>query len=403
VVQALRHVDFRRLWLGQTASVIGDRLVIVALGLFVVQETGSATDLGLVLGAHAAPLVLLLLIGGVWADRLPRTRVIIASDLVRAVLHAVLALLILTGAVEIWHVVVIELGFGTAEAFFRPAYTGLVPQTVPEELVQQANAMSQASWNVAQFVGPALATALVVWVGAGWAFAVDAATFLVSAALVAGVHPRRRGTEPERVTLIADLRAGFAEVRSRSWVWVTILVFSVALFTGLAPLFVLGPIVARDLYDDTTVFGLVTAAFGAGAVVGSVVGVRWRPARPMLAAFIGCYPWPVMLGLYGAGVSLWVVAPFAVAAGFGIALFGIWWETALAQRIPPHALSRVSAYDWMGSLALLPIGYLLAGPLAEAAGAQTVVLAGAGVAFVAMALGLVPRQTRELARLDVRG
>ncbi len=174
----LAHRDFRLLWLAQSASVIGDNIVLVALALFVVETTGSATDLGLVLAAQALPLVAFLLIGGVWADRLPRHRVMVATDLVRFALHALLAALIFAGAVQIWELIVIEVLFGTAEAFFRPAANGLLPQTVPEADIQPATAITTMSNNLAEFVGPALATALVLGAGAGWAFALDAATFL---------------------------------------------------------------------------------------------------------------------------------------------------------------------------------------------------------------------------------
>ena len=197
MVRVLREREFRLLWLGQSASTIGDRLVFVALALYVT-EIGTPTDVGLVLAAHAIPFVACLLLGGVWADRLPRHRVMLATDLIRAAMHALLAALIFTGAVEIWHIVVIEAVFGAAEAFFRPAFTGLVPQTVPEPMLQEANAATSVVQTVAEFAGPALATALVLGVGAGWAFALDAATFLVSAAF-----------------LVADAAAGARRDRAR--------------------------------------------------------------------------------------------------------------------------------------------------------------------------------------------
>src|SRR4051794_6427341 len=169
----LRHREFRLLFLGQTASTIGDRVVLVALALYVT-DVGSPSDVGIVLAAHALPLVALLLVGGVWADRLPRHRLMLGTDLVRGTLHALLAALIFTGAVEIWQIAVIEALFGSAEAFFRPAQTGLLPQTVPEELIQPARAASSTLETVAAFTGPAVGTALVVGLGAGWAFAFDA-------------------------------------------------------------------------------------------------------------------------------------------------------------------------------------------------------------------------------------
>lgn len=392
----LAHRDFRLFWLGQTGSAVGDRLVLVALALFVTDLTGSATDLGLVLGAHALPLVAFLLLGGVWADRLPRHTVVVVTDLVRFALHALLATLIFTGLVRIWHVVAIEAAFGTAEAFYRPARTGLIPQTVPEGLIQEANAFSGASDNVAELAGPALATALVVGAGAGWAFAVDAATFLLSAVLLARIRPRRRAEAATRRPFLEELRAGYRQVRSRTWVWATIAAFSLALFCGLAPFFVLGPIVARDAYGATSVYGVISTLFGVGAVLGAVGALRWRPQRPLRAGFAWCVPWPVTLALYGAGAPLVLVGLASVGFGAGFALFIVWWETALAERIPPAALSRVTSYDWMGSLALLPIGYVVMGPLADAFGAREVMVAGAGLTALFLALGVAPRATRGL-------
>jgi MFS family permease len=232
------------LWIAQSASVLGDRVVTVALALFVIDLTGSATDLGLVLAANALPMVAFLLIGGVWADRLPRHRVMVATDVIRGALHALLAVLIITGEVRIWQVVAIELLFGSAEAFFRPAATGLLPQTVPEGEIQEANAVTTMFANVAEFVGPAVATALVLGVGAGAAFATDAATFLISAAFLIRVRPRPRAgprIATQAGTVWSEVREGFAEVRARSWVWATLVVFCVALFVAFAPWSVLGP------------------------------------------------------------------------------------------------------------------------------------------------------------------
>ena len=179
------------------------------------------------LGAQTLPLVALLLFGGVWADRLPRHRIMIVTDLIRAALHALVAMLIFTGAVQIWQLVVIEALFGAAQAFFQPAYTGLLPQTVPEALIQDARALTESMANLAFLIGPALATALVLGVGAGEAFAFDAATFVVSALLLLRVRPRPRGEAADgRARCSQELRAGWREVRSRTWVWVTIAVFT---------------------------------------------------------------------------------------------------------------------------------------------------------------------------------
>jgi MFS family permease len=402
LLRVLRHRDFRLLWLANSASVVGDRLVTVALALFVVELTGSATDLGIVLAAYSVPLVFFLLVGGVFADRLPRHLVAVVTDVVRCVLHGLLALLIVTGEVRIWQLVAIGVVFGTAEAFYRPAATGLLPQTVPEDEIQEANAATTMFGNIAEFAGPALATVLVLGVSPAAAFALDALTFFVSALLLVRVRPRERGAPAPAAgappSLLGDMRLGFDEVRSRVWVWATLAAFCVALFCALSPLFVVGPIVAEQQYGDIAVFGYVFASFGVGTVGGALAALRWQPRYPMRQAMTFVLLWPVAIALYAAGTPLAGVVPAMAIAGAGVALFDIWWLTALAERIPPDKLSRVTSYDWTVSLGLVPLGYVLAGPAADALGATEVLLGGSIVAFVVLALALLPRETRMLER-----
>ncbi len=396
----LRVREFRLLWLGQTISLLGDGLVVVAIGLYVTKLTGHPSDVGLVLSAYAVPLVLLVLLGGVLADRLPRQRVMVVSDAVRAVLHTVLALLIVTGTVRIWHMVVIGALFGSAEAFFRPAYTGLVPQTVDEDRIQEAQGLSGASAELSEVAGPALATALVLGVGAASAFVLDALSFVVSALLLLRIRPRQRGQAAAPASVLHDLRAGWVAVRERAWVWATVLAFSFSLLVALAPFFVLGAALAEQQYGTSAVYGLSNAAWGTGTVAGVLAGSRWQPRFPMRSALVAALPWPACIAVFALGLPLPVLYPAMSAAGIGIGLFAVWWETALATRIPPHLLSRVSAWDWMGSLALLPLGYLLAGPLAQAVGAGPLLFWGGVVGTAGMTLALLPRSTRRLTRLE---
>jgi MFS family permease len=400
--RVLREREFRLLWLGQSASTIGDRLVFVALALYVTQ-IGSPTDVGVVLAAHAIPFVGFLMLGGVWADRLPRHLVMVATDLVRAAMHTLLAVLILTGAVEIWHIVVIEAVFGAAEAFFRPAFTGLVPQTVPEPLLQEANAATAIVATMAEFAGPALATALVLGVGAGWAFALDAATFVVSALFLIRLKPRPRGVATESGSVLSELRAGWSEFRARSWVWGVVLIFSFLLIFAFGPYTVLGPTVAEEEFGGTGFYGVLAAALGAGTVGGALIGLRWRPERPLLMALVCNLPWTAAIALFATGAPRPFLVAFFVLSGVGLALFDVWWQTALAQRIPPHALSRVSSYDWMGSLALLPLGYLLAGPAAEAFGASEVLIVGGFLGLAISVLGFAIPDVWRLRKLSPAG
>ena len=395
-LRVLRHRDFRNLFLGQSASAVGDQVVIVALALYITERFRSATDLGVVLAAQSLPLIALILFGGVFADRLPRQRLMIAADLGRALLHAGLAVLILAGRPSVTEMIVIEAAFGAARAFFQPAYTGLLPQTIPDELAQEARALSSVTANLAILVGPALGAALVVTVGAGAAFVVDAATFVVSAALLAGVHGRPRGDEPVRQSVTRDLRAGWREVRSRTWVWATIAAFTVAVLCAYAPWYALAPGIARTVYGAASVFGVLESVAGGGAVLGALVGIRWRPAHPLALGLLLTLFWPAQSIAFALGAPLAVVGVLAFCAGASFSLFEVWWETALVRHIPPEALSRVSSYDWMGSLALLPLGFAIAGPLADALGARAVLGAGAGVAAVMLVLALLPRSTRTL-------
>jgi MFS family permease len=392
----LRHKDFRYLFLGQSASAVGDQVAILALVLYITQRTGSPTDLGLVLAAGTVPLMALILFGGVWADRLPRHRIMIGADVTRTVLHGALAILILAGGASVAQMVVIEALFGAARAFFQPAYTGLLPQTIAEEQIQDARALSEVTNNLAILVGPALGTILVLGVGAGEAFALDAATFVFSAAMLVRVHPRPRGEAPSPEPVLQELRAGWREVRSRSWVWVTIACFTGALLCVYAQWYALAPVIAREHYGGAGVFGLLESVAGVGAVAGALLGVKWRPRRPLRAGLILILVWPLQDIVFAFSSPLALVLPFAFATGFGFSLFGVWWETALARHIPPHAISRVSAYDWMGSLALLPLGFVIAGPLAGAFGARNVLGVGSAIGFVLLLVALTPRSTREL-------
>ena len=374
--RVLRHRDFRYLWLGQAASGLGDRLITVTLALYIT-EIGSPTDVGIVLAAHYTPFILLLLVGGVWADRLPRHQLMIATDLVRFALHALLAVLVFAGSVEVWQVAVIEALFGATMAFFRPAYTGLLPQTVPEEDIQGAQALTGITNTISQFVGPALATALVLGLGAGWAFAFDALTFVVSAAFLLRVRPRPRGEAAPRESMLRELGHGFRAVRDHAWVWPIICAASLIVLLVLGPLTTLGPAVAEEQYGEAGVYGLLMAAFGGGTLLGSLAAVRWRPRHPLRVGqiFVAMYSGSVVA--FGAGAPIALTTAAFVIGGAGVGIFMVFWETALAEHIPPHLLSRVGAYDWLGSYARVPGASLAAGPLGESLGGPEVLLIGA--------------------------
>jgi hypothetical protein len=196
--------------------------------------------------------------------------------------------------------------------------------------------------------------------------------------------------------MLHELRVGWREVASRPWVWATISAFMGAVLCAYAQWYALAPGIARAAYGGASTFGVLESVTGGGAVIGALVGLRWRPARPVATGLVLILSWPILDISFALTAPLAVVIALALVAGVSFSLFEVWWETALVRHIPPNALSRVSAYDWMGSLALLPVGFAIAGPLADALGARTVLGVGAAAAFVMLSLALLPRSTRTL-------
>lgn len=378
MLEVLRERDFRLLWIGQATSAFGSGLVPVALAFAVIGLTGSPSELGLVLSAGLVSRVCLLLLGGVVADRLPRQHLMVAADALRAATQGTVAVLLLTGTAHVLELLVLFALYGAGDAFFSPASTGLVPETVSPARLQQANSLMGMGRDAARVSGPALAGLIVAGVGPGVAFAVDAATFLVSSVSLALLHVAPFVRAGERPGLLTDLRDGWRELASRRWVWLMILKFSISSL-AIAPFFVLGPFVAEHELGGAAAWGAIGTCGAVGAVLGNVLAFRVRPPRPL---FTGC----LVVSLYALAPAL-LARPFPTAAiaaaaaiGFGAVGFSdTLWFTALQERIPPHALSRVSSYDWLGSLVLQPVGYALAGPIAATIGIAATLLAGAGV------------------------
>ena len=396
---ALEERPFRLLWLGQTLSALGDAFIPVALAFAVLLELGgSAADLGLVLASFTVAQVVLTLVGGVWADRLPRRAVMIGADVVRAGLNAFLAVVLITGTAELWHLVAGAGISGAAIAFFNPASSGLIPQTVSAARLQQANALIRVSRGTIQIFGPAVSGLLVAGFGPGWAFALDSVSFVASVAFLAALRlpsAARRSRQP----FVRELADGWREVRSRTWVWASLVCFSLSNI-AVATYFVLGPLVVFEELGGAPDWGLILTGGSIGAVVGGIVAIRIRPAFPLRWA----YP-PI---LFCSLQLLFVIPPvpalgLALAAALavaGIEIANVLWYTTLQERIPGHALSRVTSYDWMVSLVFMPVGYTIAGPLADAIGVDATLLLAAGLCAAANLGVLAIPSVRNLRRLD---
>lgn len=369
--------DFRLLFAGQATSLLGDGIVPVAVAFAVLELTGSATALGLVLAAGSVPTVLLVLFGGVAADRLSRRRVMQVSDAVRAATQGTIAVLLLTDAAELWHMIVLTGIWGTGAAFFRPAYSGIVPEVVAPEHLQQANGLLGVSRNLGSILGPAVAGVLVATIGPGWAFAVDSATFAVSAMCVAAMSQVRPAAGRSSETMLTELREGWDEFTSRGWLVAVVVWAALFHFAVLAPFQVLGPVVAESSLGGASAWGVISAALGVGSVTGGLIALRLRVTRPMVVACFGLVTFAVPLALLAIPASTPVVAAGALFAGAGASVFGVLFTTVIQEQVPLESLSRVSAYDWLGSLALLPIGLALVGTVADSTSSSAVLVFGA--------------------------
>jgi len=388
-LRVLRHRDFRLLFLGQGISVFGDRMVAVALAFAVIELGGSASDVGLVLAAGMVPQVATLLAGGVVADRTSRRAVMVGADLLRLASQATMAVLVISGAGEVWMLAGLAGVTGAGMGFFGPASTGLLPEIVPGEELQPANALRSTAVSGSEILGPAVAGIVVATAGAGWAIAIDATTFGASAVCLALLHPPAREVR-ERSSFFSDLREGWVAFSSRRWVWAFVLYFAIAnLFWAAWQ--ALGPVVAHRDLGGAAAWGSVLAAMGAGALVGSLLATRTRPTRPLLfvAGMEGLFGLPLVFLAAAAPVALLAAGTFL--AGVGMMLGMSVWESTLQRHIPRESLSRVSSYDWFGSYAVVPLGLALWGGVADTIGVHTLLwIASAMFAASVLALLAVP-------------
>ena len=385
---ALREREFRLLFTGQLISLLGDSFTSIALA-FAVLSIGSASDLGYVFAAKSIPLVTFLLVGGVFADRLSRRAVMLTADVVRLGTQGGTAALFLTHSAHVWQVALLQAVSGTATAFFNPASTGLTPMTVSAERLQQANALRGLSMSSTGLVGLALGGAVITLAGPGWALAVDAASYGVSAYFLAQLHlPAHIPLPPQ--SFLRDLHDGWREFVARSWVW---LIVMAAAFGNMFTSFfgVLGAVISKEDLGGALAWTVILAGLSLGSIAGGFISLRVHVRRPLLfgsalTAFLA-----VPDAFLAIRASAYLIAAGAFLAGVGNMVFNSLWETTLQRHIAPAALSRVSAYDWFGSLAFQPLGLAIAGPLAAGIGtSDTLWLAAAGSVGIAAILVATP-------------
>jgi MFS family permease len=367
-LDVLRLRDFRLVFSAALVSLLGDGMVPVALSFAVLDLTGSATDLGVVLAARSVALVGSLLIGGVIADRVSRRTVMIGADLVRLVGQGATGALLVTGRASVAELVVSQACLGAATGFFNPASSGLIP-LVAGEWLQQGNSLRGMAMAAGNIAGPAIAGVLVVTTSPGIALLIDAGTYGASALLLARVKPTMRARAPTH-RFVAELREGFAEFRARTWVWATIAAMSV--INAVAVAFpVLGALSAKRQLGGAGAWALILVGQGVGSLIAGTTLLHLKPRRPLLIALLVGLVSALPMFLLAVPAPLALIVPAALIGGVGNMVFNTLWETTLQQHIPEAARSRVSSYDWFGSLALQSLGFALIGPFAAAVGTST--------------------------------
>ncbi len=395
-LQVLREWRYRRLLGARTVSLLGSAIAPIALAFAVLAlPHGSASEVGIVLAGRSIAQVLCVLAGGVLADRFSRYRVMVASDMVAGCAQGAVAALFLTRNVSLGPLVALSAVNGAAAGLFYPASSAIVPEVVSPAVLQPANAFIRLASNASTVVGAVLAGLIIAGFGSGWAIAADAVSFAMSAVLLVGLGVRN---ERARATtsILADLRDGWSEFRSRTWLWVIVAQFAFlnACFSG--GINVLGVVVARDHYGGATGFSVLRALQAIGLLVGSFVAVRLRPRRPLLGATVATFAFVPPLLLLAGAAPLWLVAAAMLVDGLCTDIFEVLWSTTLQRHVPLDVLSRVSSYDALGSFALGPVGMAAAGPIADGLGVAETLAAAGILTAAATAAALSSRSVRTL-------
>lgn len=394
---ALAERELRIFLAGRAAAALGTAMAPVAVTFAVLDGISGATGLGVVLGADAVPLVALILLGGVLADRISRRLTMTVADAVQAACLAGMAGLVWTHRAGVVSLALLFAGTGAASAFLLPALAGLLPETVPAGRLQQANALRGLVTGASAILGPALAGVLVATGSPAEAIAVAAGCF----ALAAVASGRLRvGDTPaaSEAGVWGHFREGLSQWRRRTWVWVVDLQFTFWHLGVYAPFLVLGAVIAKARLGGAPAWAAIQVAFAIGSLLGALAALRIRPTRPIAVATIAATGFVPMVALLAVGAPLATVCAAAVCAGATLPVFGALWDTTLAEQVPPAVLSRVSSLDYFVSVAAVPVGFALAGPAAGLLGARTVLLAGCGYALASALVVLAVPAVREVRR-----
>ena len=387
-IRPLRERDFRLFFIGQTTSQLGSTMAPVAIACAVLDH-GTATDVGLVMASETIPLVILLLIGGVVGDQMNRRTLMLRADLLRTFAECTLGLWVLLGHPPLWGFMVLAALLGIGQAFFSPSLTGIVPQLLSDNLLQQGNALNSLSYSGGSILGPAIAGVIIASANPGWAIFIDGITFLISVLSLTMIKIDWAPME-HREPFTTLLHEGWRALWANTWLWVIVVGASIVNMF-FAFYFVLGPVVAKASLGGAPAWGFILAAEGVGAMVAGLVMLKLHPRRPLFLVTVLLLAVPLPLLFLSGPSPLWTIAAAALLCGGSLAAFTVQWNTTVQREIEPHLLARVSAYDWFGSLAFMPIGMAIAGPTSRLLGTSSaLVLAGVVIAAVVLASLCVP-------------
>ena len=381
----LRDRDFAHFFAGYATSLLGTSMSALAVSFAVLDDGGTASDLGVVLAAGIVPQVLFMLGGGVLADRVGRRPVMLGADATRCAAQAALAGAVLAGHPALWVFVLLATVRGTGDAVFTPALSGLTVELAPRDDLVNANALLSAARSAAVVAGPSLAGVVVALAGPGTVIALDAASYAVSVLALASLRlPARTLTAH---SYLEDLREGWAEFRGRSWLVVTTVQFTLFNLLTWGPYLLLGPVLSRDYLGGAGAWGAIMACYGGGSVLGAMAALGRNPRRPMVAATVATFGYGVPCALLALRAPVVAVAAGALVAGAGSALGGTFAAAAEQQQLPPGVLSRVSAFQAVAAFAFGPVAFAAAGPVAAVVGARTVL--GFGAAWSTLSCAVV--------------
>ncbi|WP_204070562.1 MFS transporter [Sphaerisporangium krabiense] len=391
--------DFRLLLADRLLAPAAVAFSVVGVSFAVLDLTGSTADLSYVLAAQIAPALVFTLISGVVSDRVPPQRVIVAANVVIALSEGLLGVLVLSGAVRLWHMIVLETLTGVGMAALWPAMQSVLPKIVPDELLQQANAVSRLAMNGAQMGGAAVAGVVVAAVGPGWAMSVCGVGLLATVPMLLSIRASGHARTDE-TSALRDLRDGWSEFRSHTWLWTIVAQYCVVLMAWYGSFQVLGPPVAKDHLGGAAAWGAITSAEALGLIAGGVISLRFTPRRPLLLVVsIGA-----ILAVSPLSLAMrWPLVAICLATavlGVFLEIMMVQWSVTLTRNVPPEKLARVSAYDALGSVMAMPIGALVAGPLAAEIGLSATQYGAAALMVAVSSLALLPRDVRRMRSTD---